>query len=413
MRFRLYPTPAQTLVLGRHCADARYVWNLALEQWNYGSACRHSPGFAEQCRQLTELRAALPWVAEGSSIVQQQALRDFDQAKRNFFGGTHRRPRWRVKGLDEGFRIVAVQPSHVRRLNRRWAEVFIPKAGWVRFRWSRAVGEVKSFRITLKAGEWHVAFPCIPEPIEGPGDGSILGVDRGVMIPFACSDGTSYFLPAEDPGNLRRLQRHLARQKRGSGRRRRTKARIAKVRATDARRRKDGIEKTTTDLARRCDYFRIEDLRTINMTRSAKGTITEPGRNVNAKAALNRGIRASGWAMFATRLEEKAPYRVERIHPAYTSQRCAVCGFVSAENRKSQAAFECVSCGHTANADLNAARNIAAGHAVTARGGWVLQGPPMNREPQPVFADGWNPGESQEDVKTTTGLVACYPSGGV
>lgn len=69
-------------------------------------------------------------------MVQQQALRDFDQAMRNFYGGTHRRPSWRKAGRDEGFRIVAIKPEHMRRLNRRTGQVWIPKAGWVRFRWS-------------------------------------------------------------------------------------------------------------------------------------------------------------------------------------------------------------------------------------------------------------------------------------
>jgi transposase len=118
------------------------------------------------------------------------------------------------------------------------------------------------------------------------------------------------------------------------------------------------------------------------MTRSAKGTRAEPGTHVRAKASLNRAIHSSVWTLFAQRLEDKAPYRVERVNPAFTSQCCAVCGHVAPENRKSQAVFECVACGHTANADLNAAMNIAAGHAVTARGGQGVVEPLTNREPQ-------------------------------
>lgn len=389
VRFRLYPTPAQEAVLLRHCADARYIWNLALEQFNWypwtPGTNHHAPGFAEQSRQLSDLRASEPWVNDGSRVVQAQALRDFDQAKRNFYGGTHSKPTWRRKGVHEGFRFSDSRLVRPQRLNRHWGHVMVPKTGWVRFRMSRPVpAEAKSYRVTFKAGQWHIAFACIPEPIPGPADGSILGIDRGVVISFACSDGTSYTLPAEDSAELRRLQRHLARQKKGSGRRKRTKLRIAKVRARDGRRRKDAIEKATTDLARRCDFFRIEDLQTSAMTRSAKGSVVEPGKNVRQKAGLNRSILKSGWAVFATRLEDKAPYRVERVNPAFTSQRCAACGHVAPENRKSQAVFRCGSCGNTVNADLNAARNIAAGHAVTARGGMVQRGQPMNREPQQV-----------------------------
>src|SRR5580693_2486134 len=107
------------------------------------------PRLAERCRQLTEARAESPWLAEGSAVVQQQAIRDHDQAMQNFFAGTHRRPTWRRKGEDEGFRIVGIGPGDVRRLNRNWAEVKVPKVGWVRFRWSRSVpGHVKSGRVT-------------------------------------------------------------------------------------------------------------------------------------------------------------------------------------------------------------------------------------------------------------------------
>ena len=80
------------------------------------------------------------------------------------------------------------------------------------------------------------------------------------------------------------------------------------------------------------------------------------------------------------RLEDKAPGRVEKVSPALTSQRCSVCGRVDARSRESQAVFRCTACGFADHADVNAARNIAAGHAVTARGGdGIAQ--PVNREP--------------------------------
>ena len=139
-RYRLYPSAQQEAVLSRHCAHARYVWNLAVEQhahWQPGR--RSAPGYIEQCRQLTAARAENQWLREGSQMVQQQALRDFAQAIAHYFSGTHRRPRWRKAGRDEGFRVVAVKSGDVRRLNRNWGQVRVPKAGWIRFRQSRAV----------------------------------------------------------------------------------------------------------------------------------------------------------------------------------------------------------------------------------------------------------------------------------
>jgi putative transposase len=339
-RYRLLPAPAQQGVLRDHCGHARYVWNLAVEQhqhWRPGWAS--APGYSEQCRQLTAARAEHPWLAAGSQMVQQQALRDFAQAMGAFLDPRNpaRRPSWRKAGRNEGFRVVAVKPEHVRRLNRKAGEVWIPKAGWVRFRWSRAVPSgVKSFRVTLdRAGRWHIAFAVIPITIPAPNSGEVVGIDRGVAVSAA--------------------------------------------RETD--RRKDWAEKTSTDIARRFDVIRIEDLSIRNMTRSAKGTVANPGRNVQAKAGLNRGILRSGWGLLVHRLEDKAPDRVEKVNPAFTSQRCSACGQVDRKSRESQAAFRCTACGYACNADVNAARNIAAGRAVTARGG-IRDAGPTNREPQ-------------------------------
>jgi putative transposase len=386
-RYRLDPAPEQEAALLRHCADARYVWNLAVEQQSWWRPGRKpGPGYLEQCRQLTAARADNPWLRQGSQMVQQQALRDFDQAMRNFFSGTHRKPQWRKAGRDEGFRVVAVARDDVRRLNRNSAEVRIPKIGFVRFRWSRPVpDEVKSYRVTRdRAGRWHIAFAVAPEPVPAPGNGKAVGVDRGVAVSAAVSTGELLHCPGLSAGErrrLRRLERKLAKAKRGSGRRSKAKTAAARLKTREADRRKDWAEKVSTGLARRFDVIRVEDLKIAGMTRSAKGTAEKPGRNVAAKAALNREISRSGWGLLLRRLEDKAPGRVEKVPPAYTSQRCSACGHVDARSRESQARFKCTACGFALNADVNAARNIAAGHAVTARGGFRVAGP-VNREPQ-------------------------------
>jgi len=388
-RYRLLPSSAQEKVLRAHCAHARFVWNLAVEQQSWWRPGRKAaPGWKEHCRQLTQARGEHAWLAAGSVIVQQQALRDFSQAMANYFNGTHRKPTWRKAGRSEGFRIVALRTSQVQRLNRHWGQVYLPKAGWVRFRWSRAVPQAKSCRVRLdRANRWHIVFAAIPHPIDGPGTGEVVGVDRGVAVSAALSTGQMLSCPRLSPPRRRRLtrlQRRLARAKRGSNRRAQVKSAIARLKAHEVDARKDWAEKLSTDLAHRFDVIRVEDLRVSDMTRSARGTVAEPWRNVQAKARLNLEILAAGWGILVRRLEQKAPGRVEKINPVHTSQRCSVCGHVAGENRKSQAVFTCTSCRHTANADVNAARNIAAGHAVTARGGVRVAGP-VNREPQPAL----------------------------
>jgi putative transposase len=394
-RFRLFPNPAQDAALLAHCAQARFVWNLAIEQhthWQPGRAA--APGYNEQARQLTEARAAFDWLAAGSATVQQQALRDFAQAMRNFFGGTHRRPTWRKAGVHEGFRQVGVRPEHIRTLNRKFSAVWVPKVGWVRFRRSRAVSAgVKSYRVTRdRIGRWHVAFAAVPEPIPAPGTGETVGVDRGVVVSAALSTGEPLNCPdlmVKEAERLVRLQRRLARAKPGSNRRRRIKRAIARLRTRAADRRKDWVEQKSTDLARRFDRIRVEKLNVAGMTRSARGTVDVPGRNVRQKAGLNRRILASGWGLLVARLKQKAAGRVDEVDAAYSSQECSVCGHIAAESRESQARFRCVACGHEAHADVNAAININNRGRTTlaARGALQPPGGAVNREPQPGSPD--------------------------
>jgi putative transposase len=389
-RYRMLPTPAQEAVLRDHCAQARYVWNLAVEQhshWRLGR--KGAPGYLEQCRQLTQARAEHSWLAAGSQTVQQQALRDFAQAMAAFFDPANPagRPSWRKAGRDEGFRITGRRGRQwdARRVSRKVGQVWVPKAGWVRFRWSRAVpAGVKSYRVTMdRAGRWHVAFAAVPDPVPAPGTGQAVGIDRGVAVSAALSTGELLHCPtltARERIRMRRLQRRLARATRGSSRGGRVRHAIARLRARETDRRKDWAEKVSTDIVRRFDVIRVENLQIGKMTRSARGTRENPGRNVGQKAGLNRGILGSGWGLLVRRLAQKAPGRVEKIKPALTSQRCSACGQVDLDSRESQAVFRCTACGFASNADVNAAKNIAAGHAVTARGGDGVARP-VNREP--------------------------------
>lgn len=91
--------------------------------------------------------------------MQQQALRDLDQAWRNFFARTHGRPSWRRQRVHEGFRIVGSAAQRLEKLNRKWGRVLVSKVGWVKLRLSRRLPEAKSYRVTRdRAGRWHIAF---------------------------------------------------------------------------------------------------------------------------------------------------------------------------------------------------------------------------------------------------------------
>ncbi|MFJ2262407.1 hypothetical protein ACIOKD_29515 [Streptomyces sp. NPDC087844] len=179
-----------------HCAHVRYVWNLAVEQHSHWKPGRRiAPGFAEQCRQLTEARREDEWLGAGNADVQQQALKDFAKASNARFTSGFGEPTWRKKFRHEGFRVIGTDrvPEFgadgaprlnakgkqvmgrsvvVRKLSRRWAQVKVPGCGWVRFRLTRLrLPAARTFRVTFRNGQWNIAFAVVPEPIAAPGTG--------------------------------------------------------------------------------------------------------------------------------------------------------------------------------------------------------------------------------------------------
>lgn len=383
-----------------HCHHARFVFNIGLEQRSMWRRERHDRGVhpeygvldaarvttASQMRELAQLRADLDWLRAGSSSVQQAALRDLDRAFSNFFAGRARYPSFKRRSEREGSFVV--RDLTVRRLNRKWGVITVPKVGAVRFRISRlwaGIEAATSARVTHRNGRWHVSFTSPPADKIVAGTGDVVGIDRGVKNTLATSDGHMVQAPVFTPGEQARfvrLQQRLARQYKGSNRRARTLDLMAVLRRRLADRRTDWVEQATTGLAGTYDLIAVEDLRVQNMVRRPKPKPDEanPGaflpNGARAKAALNKAILASVWGRFLTRLEHKMPAgAVVRVDPKNTSRTCAVCGHCASGNRESQAVFECEACRHQAHADTNAAVNIldralgttAPGHGASGR----------------------------------------------
>lgn len=145
------------------------------------------------------------------------------------------------------------------------------------------------------------------------------------------------------------------------------KARITKLHQRVAHTRNDFLHKTSNAISKNHAMVVIEDLKVTNMSKPASGTIETPGRSVKAKSGLNKSILDQGWGEFRRQLEYKQAWlggEVLAVNPRNTSRTCPACEHVCAENRKTQSQFECVECGYTEHADLNAAINILrAGHA--------------------------------------------------
>ncbi|MGW4698062.1 RNA-guided endonuclease InsQ/TnpB family protein [Kitasatospora cineracea] len=377
-RYRLELDPVQAglcEVFGDVC---RAVWNTALEQRREYRRRGAWMNYVPQTAELAEAKREFRWLAEAPSHVLQQTLRDLDRACRE--RGTFR-VRWRSKARwSPSFRFPAGNRITVERIGRKRGRAKLPKLRWVRFRWSRPLdGEVRSATVNRRGRHWFVSF-LVEDGRQTPKrhamPSTAVGVDRGVKVAATTSDGAFHdrpYITAGETVRLRRLQQRLARCERGSNRRRAVLARINAVTGRVRDRRADFCARTANTLATRNAVVVMEDLRTRNMTASVSGTVEAPGRNVRAKAGLNRAVLDKGWHMLELALRSAARTTgttITLVPAAYTSQTCHVCKHVDPRNRESQADFECTACGHRDHADVNAAKNIlsAAGHAVPGRG---------------------------------------------
>jgi putative transposase len=356
-RYRLYPTLEQAEALAQFAGVTRFVYNLALEQrttfWRQHRAqTGRAFTYASQGREVTQLRAQVDWIRAAPASALHQALRDLDRAFASFWRGTAAFPTPRRKGRNDTFRWQWQGTDH-RRINRRWSAVRVPNLGWIKYRDSRPLcGRPLSATVSCVAGQWFVAIACEIEHERPANDLPAVGIDRGVANTLALSTGELLSTPAT--ARLERLkkraQRTLSRRKRGSGRYREQRRRVARIAAKITRIRAGWRHKATTDIARRFGLVALEDLKTANMTRSGRG-----------KRGLNRSILEQGWRAFETvlayKLEERGGALI-KVDPAYTSQTCSACGTIDKASRESQASFACRSCGFAAHADTNAAINI-------------------------------------------------------
>ena len=235
--------------------------------------------------------------------------------------------------------------------------------------------------VKRNCGKWYCTVTYAVEIAEPIDNGLAIGVDRNVRQ-VAISTGDIVRLPdmTRLEARRRRYQRMVSRRMKGSNRRRRARQMLAKTHRKTAKKRLNWHHHTTRQLADTSAEIVLKNLHTRGMTRSAKGTLAQPGSKVKAKSGLNREILASGWYQFEKMLNYKA-HTVTKVPAAFTSQRCNRCGSVDASNRQTQSKFKCVQCGRQSNADVNAALNIlASGTGATGRRGALALVTPMSRQ---------------------------------
>jgi len=230
--------------------------------------------------------------------------------------------------------------------------------------------------VSKQSGHWYLSLQVeldIEEPTHQ--STSSIGIDLGIAKFAALSNGSMIESPhalKTCKVQLAKAQRQLSKKEKFSKNWKKQRARVQKLHSKIAYIRHDFHHKTSTYLSQSHAMIVVEALKITNMSKSAKGTLENPGRNVNAKSGLNKSILNQGWGEFRRELEYKLGWLggvFVSVSPHHTSQRCHRCGYTAKMNRPSQERFCCQACGLAMNADSNAAKNIlAAGHAVLACG---------------------------------------------
>jgi putative transposase len=375
-KLRAYPTRPQEGRAVRLLADHCDLYNAALaerrEAWRMRN---HSVTYGDQSAQLKAIRAADPdGQGRHSFTAQQQTLRRLNVAFAAYFRrvrdakGKERRvgyPRFKPNQRFDQVLFVAGDGAKWEPADRgRWAHATFKAVGRVKVNQHRpVVGRVKTLQLKREGRRWYVIVVTEMEPVALPPTGRSVGVDVGVARFLTTSDGeivaNPRFLDAAQE-RIADLQRRKQRADAGSGNRRRLRRTLAKEWRKVSNRRRDFHHKTARGLVDSCDTLALEDLRVAAMTASAAGTVDHPGRNVAAKAGLNRSILDAGWTQFTSILvakAESAGRRVVFVGPAYTSVDCHACG--ASCDRLRQEVVVCPVHGEL-DADLNGARNIAA-----------------------------------------------------
>lgn len=366
-RFRLYPTVRQEQGLATMLELHAELYNAALEErreaWRRG---RHSVSYFDQCTQLPVVRSARPDVGKCGNASLQRTLRKLDRAFAAFYrrvkhGDAPGYPRFRSARRFDSMEAPYGSGSALRANGK----VYWMGVGEIRVRQHRPIlGTPKIVRIKREGRRWFAIVACEDVPTKPlPATGKGLGVDLGITHFLTTSEGEHIVNPRflnRSRDQVTAASRMVARARSGSNRRSKAVALLAETHRRTARRRRDFAHKTALGLVRSADLIVVEDLAVERMSRSAGGTVEQPGVNVAAKRGLNRSIRDAGWASFLGILEgkaEEAGREVLRVNPRRTSQTCAECQSVD-PNSRDRGLFRCTACGHENDADVNAARNI-------------------------------------------------------
>jgi len=374
-KVRIYPNPSQIRAFERILWTCCSLYNAALEErrsayGRYKIAGKPKdfpwPTMRSQIDGYLEAREENIWLQNIYSETLRNVLKKIDVSMSAFMRRVSRGEKAGYPRFRSSRRYDTFSYPHGDRAIKVFEKTlkFPKEIGYVKYRKSGRdlPQEFGVVRISRSCGRWYACFEYIVEARPLVPSGREVGVDVGIANYAALS--TNDFIPNgkwDRNGNAYFHQRALATKKKRSKRRRKAVLLLAKSKAREKCQRDDFLHKESRKLVTNFDLIALEKLQILNMVRSAKGTVEEPGSKVSQKAGLNRSILDAAWGRFTNMIAykaEEAGRKVVFVDPKNTSLTCSSCGHVGKENRKSQSEFLCVSCGHCDHADVNAAKNI-------------------------------------------------------
>ena len=395
VRYRLHPGTRRKHQQLHGTAEAcRFVWNHMVgklrDEYEFGIKpdWRHY----SLCSVFTVMRrddGTTKWLQKYPSKVIRISLKPIETTYQEYFKDrkTGSKMKRALPNFHGKYTTVPSFPIDYQSAKVSGGSLYVQKVGWMKLVGNNSYpdGEFKSGRIRCECGNWYAylvyeveAQASLPHGIR------VVGIDRNIADGrlAVLSDGTKHPGPdlVRKVARRKRYQRKLARQVKGSNRCKSTRVRLQKAFQAERFARLNWAHHVSKDIALQYDLAYIEDLIIKGMTKSAKGTRERPGKNVKAKAALNGKILASAWGTLELCLNYKM--EVRKVPPAYTSQTCHSCGHVDKDSRR-RLNFKCTACGHTDDADVNAALNILAfGNGAAGRGGGDTGGASCHSRPR-------------------------------
>jgi putative transposase len=353
-KYRIYPKTDQAKMIDQNMAACRLVYNLGLEIriWAYRGGQRISN--YDLHKQIKDLRAAYPWIAEVSSQPLYTALNNLDTSFRRFYSGAGF-PRFKSRKRDNSYSCH----NGLRKIDWENGTLTIPKMPSIPIALSRKFeGQIKTITIRKTPTGKYFASILVDNKLEVPIKGSLvpepdktIGVDVGVKSFVVCSDGREFrpnqFLK-KSLDRLRILQRRASRKKKGSANRKKANLRASLLYEKISNQRSDYIHKITTSLVcdNQADCFVIEDLSAINLMKNRQ---------------LSRAIADASFGEFFSQMQYKCKWRgkhlivIDRFAPS--SKRCSNCGSINNELTLANREWTC-KCGASHDRDHNAAKNI-------------------------------------------------------